>query len=221
MVYHKKNENLVQERTGIVSPGSMTPISGVLTATQHQSTPVRFSRKTKNTSIWPLSTHRIKKKANTPSTECPSMKIKNTGYRDSSIIIAAFVEHVSCSAHAKWRQQDNRRAPSSVQLMEWVRCGATERRRMLSSAQPLQPCLPRTLLFSRRKGHLIFPSSSFMTLSIVPHFKDQEMQRPFLWYNCSVITWKSHSQLCCLLFSDYNMILNTQFCFDANPLCIF
>lgn len=29
MLYHKKNENLVQERTGIGSRGRMTPISGV------------------------------------------------------------------------------------------------------------------------------------------------------------------------------------------------
>lgn len=55
-------------------------------------------------------------------------------------MITAFVEHASCSGRAKWSQQDNlaaRRPPSSVHLMESVRCGAAERRRMLSSAQPL------------------------------------------------------------------------------------
>lgn len=59
----------------------------------------------------------------------------------SSVVITALVEHVSASGRAKWWQQDNpaaaQRAPSSVHLMESVRCGATERRRMLSSAQPL------------------------------------------------------------------------------------
>lgn len=60
-------------------------------------------------------------------------------------IRAACAEHVPGGGHAKWWQRDDepaaQRAPSSVHLMESVRCGATERWRMLSSAQPAS-CFP-------------------------------------------------------------------------------
>uniref|UniRef100_A0A667ZF15 Eukaryotic translation initiation factor 3 subunit F n=2 Tax=Myripristis murdjan TaxID=586833 RepID=A0A667ZF15_9TELE len=90
--------------------------------------------------------------ANSPSrtSEGRTRKQKHLGTppkKNSCKMITAFVGvHVSGWERVKWWQQDNpaaRRAPSSVRLMEPVRCGATERQRMLSSSSPCQPCPSR------------------------------------------------------------------------------
>lgn len=151
-----------------------------LPASQHQSTPARFfPGKQKTTSIRALATNR---KGNTPH-PVNDQALERKPLINTSQIITALVEHVQGSGCAKWWQQDKspaaRRAPSSVHLMETVRCGATERRRMLSSAQPpkTQPAPHNPHFHNRGNTNSLLSASVLTDRSLTSaHTSDQSDQ---------------------------------------------
>lgn len=132
MFCHKKSENPVQERAGIGNLGSMSPISSVyercsiisplLFAFLEKQRPPRYDRSAVTKKLI---------KSEQPNQALKKKKPRKAKSSSSTLINdKAFEEHVSDTGCAKWRQQDNnpaaRRAPSSVYLMESVRCGAVE-----------------------------------------------------------------------------------------------
>lgn len=165
MFCHKNGENRVQERARIRNLGSITPISDIyerrsiisplLFAFPGKQRPPRSDR-----SVFTKNKKRAAQAKDTHTHTHPNKPEKNS----SSTLIndKAFSEHVSGSGCAKWRQQDNnpaaRRAPSSVYLMESVRCGAVED--AVISPAPIKPaclfaCLPQTLLISTTEGTVL------------------------------------------------------------------
>lgn len=145
---------------------------------QHQSTPVRCSRKTNTTSSRPLSIHSsLNNKANTPSTEWSRIKTKTSGKKTIEVkqMIKSFVEHVSVDVRNGSRITRQRRELHHHQVCIWWSQSGV-RRRMLSSAPPLSTLAAGPYWPASGVSHLP-PSADCQTPM---HCRDEEMERPFL-----------------------------------------